>query len=539
MDSGQHIRASFTQASVGLVAENEHARILLSPVQGQVFSDHLVEATECNCLIRPLNGEDISVYIDDQPAETLGFLRDGHALWGRLATGDHPGHIRFCIRSENVDLLYAELDVRPSHLDYETDYQFMRADLERVSRELVYLLPDQTRITTRLIDDRGSNLDFHQVLDRLLNQLVRTLHAILKRPHRRLKTVQHTRAVDRAQGRDPDAIAHMIRSPQFWTHSGTDLPHLPLADGIVCTHLRETHRHSDIDTPLNRHLVAHLKRLSLRARPIVHTDLGHRLKIYVDRCLRLLPLPPARRDDALPVHLDVRYQTAFALICDLNRALAPCTGGPFDLSYRDTHALYEYWVYFTLVHSLCDMGFVPIRDDNLFHLTNRGLSVSPAQGESSAIYLQRGERRIRCLYNMTYTTSSGRALTHDLRPDVIIEVYNSNAGAGMPKSSRERAIYAFDAKYRREDYNGTWIPMREDIDKMHAYRDAIGQVIDTDFQRILKSAVVLFPAQVDPAYQTHAFYTSLSHGIGGLPLLPGDANTLSVLKEYIKDHILL
>ena len=88
---------------------------------------------------------------------------------------------------------------------------------------------------------------------------------------------------------------------------------------------------------------------------------------------------------------------------------------------------------------------------------------------------------------------------------MIIEINNSNACAGMPKSSSERAIYAFDAKYRREDYNGTWIPLREDIDKMHAYRDAIGQVIDTDFQRILKSAVVLFPAQVDSAYQTHAF----------------------------------
>ena len=121
---------------------------------------------------------------------------------------------------------------------------------------------------------------------------------------------------------------------------------------------------------------------------------------------------------------------------------------------------------------------------------------------------------------------------------MIVEIQNSNAGAGMSKSSSERAIYAFDAKYRREDYNGTWIPMREDIDKMHAYRDAIGQVTDTDFQRILKSAVVLFPAQVDSAYQTHAFYTSLSHGIGGLPLLPGDANTLSALKEYIKEHIL-
>ena len=51
--------------------------------------------------------------------------------------------------------------------------------------------------------------------------------------------------------------------------------------------------------------------------------------------------------------------------------------------------------------------------------------------------------------------------------------------------------------------------MREDIDKMHAYRDAIGQVTGTDFQRILKSAIVLFPSPADPAYHTHAFYTSL------------------------------
>ena len=123
---------------MGLSQKINTPRILLSPVQSHVISDHVTEATECNCLIRPLNGEDISVYIDDQPVETLGFLRDGYALWGRLATGDHPGHIRFCIRSDEVDLLYAELDVRPSHLDYETDYQIMRADLERISRELVY-----------------------------------------------------------------------------------------------------------------------------------------------------------------------------------------------------------------------------------------------------------------------------------------------------------------------------------------------------------------------------------------------------------------
>ena len=152
--------------------------------------------------------------------------------------------------------------------------------------------------------------------------------------------------------------------------------------------MRETHRHPDIDTPRNRHLVAHLERVSRRAQTIADTALGHRLKTNVNRFLRSLPLSPARRGDPVPGHLDARYQTAFALIRALNRALAPCVGGPFDLSYRDTHVLYEYWIYFALIQALRDLGFAPTSDRNLFRLTERGLRVSPTQGEPSAIHLQ-------------------------------------------------------------------------------------------------------------------------------------------------------
>ena len=150
------------------------------------------------------------------------------------------------------------------------------------------------------------------------------------------------------------------------------------------THVRETHRHPDIDTPRNRHLVARLERVARRGQT---TALGHRLKTNVNRFSRLLPVSPARRGDPMPIHLDARYQTAFALIRALNRALAPCVGGPFDLSYRDTHVLYEYWIYFALVQALRDLGFAPTSDSNLFHLTERGLRVSPTQGEPSAIHL--------------------------------------------------------------------------------------------------------------------------------------------------------
>ena len=102
----------------------------------------------------------------------------------------------------------------------------------------------------------------------------------------------------------------------------------------------------------------------------------------------------------------------------------------------------------------------------------------------------------------------------------------------------ERTIHAFDAKYRREDHNSTYIPLREDIDKMHAYRDAIGQVTSNDFQRTLQSAIVLFPAPTNPAYESHPFHMSLPHGIGGLPLLPGDPTTPTTLRKHITQNIL-
>ena len=533
MNPSQDIQTTFIQTSDGLVAQNKYARILIAPLTGNILFDDnvLTESTECNCLVRSFDQEPITLYINDQPADTQGFIFENQTLWGRLTTGNHPGHIHFRIETNNSLLLQATINIHPSHLDYETDYRLMRTDLERISREIVYLLPDQTRIATNLISNDGSHLDFHQILALHFNQLFRSLQAILKRPDRRLTAIQLTRTIDQSPGRDPNALVELSRTPKFWTPtSGTNVPpHLPITDTIGCTHLCETHRYSDINTPLNRHLVTKLHHLSRRARSLLHTRLGQQLHTRLNHYRHQFAVPLTQQNEPLPLHIDVRYQTAFTLIQDLSRALSPCIDGPFELSYRDTPTLYEYWTWFTLVQTLCTLGFTPPDNNPLFHLTNRGLSVSPTQGKASAITLQKDHCQIRCLYNPTYTTTSGRALTHDLRPDIVLEVQTSQ--------NRNR-VHAFDAKYRREQHNNIWIPMREDIDKMHAYRDAIGQVTPNNFQRTLQSAIVLFPAPSDPTYQTHPFYTSLPHGIGGLPLFPSEPKTLSALKRYITQYIL-
>ena len=114
--------------------------------------------------------------------------------------------------------------------------------------------------------------------------------------------------------------------------------------------------------------------------------------------------------------------------------------------------------------------------------------------------------------------------------DVVIEVH---------APSGKRHVHAFDAKYRRETASHPfWIPLSEDIDKMHAYRDAIGQVTPKRFTRTLQSAIVLFPAPSDKRYRSHRFYKSLSHGIGALPLLPGDPKTLQEFQTFLTNHLL-
>ncbi len=549
------IPISFKKTPAGLVAATRAVRLVLSPVGDRALleGDPILEETEYNLLVRQLKGRgDLRLEIEGQNAEDLGFLREENTLWGRLNTGDRPGRIRLRVCLDGREALCAEIDVRPAKLDYETHFQAMRDDLETLCRSLAYGPPQTARIDTKAGRGEGTPLDFLQAAQARLDRLCHTLRAILRQPDRRLSSHRAVRPVSLARGQDPDSAVYLLRTPAVWT---------PLPDGptrliplrsedrrIGYTALAETLRYPDARTPANRHLVAALDRLFRRARTVgqslgrdtgqnLYQDLCRRVQMRLGRVLRSAPLlnvPPAAPFDPFPTHLDVRYTAAFALCRELMQALIPCTGAPFELSYRDTPTLYEYWTWFTLTRAFLRLGFRPApgSGDRLFRLSDRGLVVSPLRGDASTIDLLGGDCKVRILYNPTYTAREGRSITHDLRPDMVVEARGSDGRC---------QVYAFDAKYRREwqteGDGGFWTPAREDIDKMHAYRDAIGEVSPRGFERTLQGAVVLFPSPPDARYHAHRFYKSLAHGIGGLPLLPGDSQTLAYLQSYLARFI--
>jgi hypothetical protein len=85
------------------------------------------------------------------------------------------------------------------------------------------------------------------------------------------------------------------------------------------------------------------------------------------------------------------------------------------------------------------------------------------------------------------------------RPDIVVEVKHP--------SSQVPSIYLFDPKYKVEWRGGCKDPLKQDIDKMHSYRDAIRGVGGV---RVVQYAAILYPGN----------YVQYDEGLQALPTDP-------------------
>lgn len=77
-----------------------------------------------------------------------------------------------------------------------------------------------------------------------------------------------------------------------------------------------------------------------------------------------------------------------------------------------------------------------------------------------------------------------RSLTYEQRPDVAIERWSPSGG---------HAVWLFDPKYKlAADDEGSAKPVKADVDKMHAYRDAIR---DERGRHVVRYAALLYPGE--------------------------------------------
>jgi hypothetical protein len=225
-------------------------------------------------------------------------------------------------------------------------------------------------------------------------------------------------------------------------------------------------------------------------------------------------------------------------------------------SQRNVATLYEYWTFIKLsavLGAACQDTQAPLR---LFETDGDGLSLGLRRGRQSKLSWEvavAGRQLQVCLYfNRTFrATDEGvdGSWSRPMVPDASVFI---RPVEGRTRVERERDLDVwlhFDAKYKLdwasaqfdevrpevaeqtaledEDRERLGVSRRDDLLKMHAYRDAI---------RRSAGAYVLFPGTAEP--RQFREYVELIPGLGAFPLRPGDEAGVAALQRFVKDVLL-
>ena len=167
-----------------------------------------------------------------------------------------------------------------------------------------------------------------------------------------------------------------------------------------------------------------------------------------------------------------------------------------DAPLENLPGLYQTWgtleVLSVLLQVADDLGY-RVRQQRLVGRDAGGFYVRVLPDGKPAIHLVHPDHKtiVKLVPERTYRGKGGRddglhSISYAQRPDVTVEVH-------LPHE--DTRIYLFDPKYKLEgEYleveSGDGRPKKVDIDKMHAYRDAIR---DEEGRRLVRCAAILYP----------------------------------------------
>lgn len=434
----------------------------------------------------------------------------------------------------------------------------MIRDLSRSLAALPFSFNAPTFIPYELSEDRETSILYHRWL--LLSAWVEgtgadeslegALGKVLHDPHRRMSLEPEAMPVSRANRFSADSLLDMVTNPAA-------LASLPPESSLAQTALaRRIHSHSgrslfpetirshraiaDLDTPENRFVKYVLRvatalnrrfRDEVASRPTcLNADLLGRceaIDAILSECLsrpffddvgelRMLPsqsMVLQRRDgyrDFLLGYARLDSNLRFPVSDHDLKAI---------LEAKDIAKLYEYWCFFRVADALTELLHGP---------PDEALVIEPDAFQASVSRETRLKWRVNgspltLSYDRTFSGGKkGESYSVRLRPDITLEWQGRR--------------HLFDAKFKLDgirweddlpDVSGAGTT-REDLYKMHTYRDAIAGVA---------SAIVLYPGEAGVNASLlfeHEGATSVGfHGIGAIALRPGDGSSNQGLADFL------
>ena len=192
---------------------------------------------------------------------------------------------------------------------------------------------------------------------------------------------------------------------------------------------------------------------------------------------------------------------------------------------RETWRLYEAWCLFQTLDALRALGWRAMPGagtaGDLFAVRAGRLTLSLATGGPSRLVLHgpRG-RRLALAYNETFAEGQ-RSLSHTMQPDITLAL--------------EDRLWVLDAKFKPYLLPGE---EGDDINQMHAYRDAITAAGDTAGSRNVTRAWLLYAGRAEGGNRTRITYGMAADPVvGALCLRPGDDASFTRLTALLSQWL--
>lgn len=499
---------------------------------------------------------------------------------GLIETKTFCGTLLFDIVKGPVDddkpsIASALLDIRSVKLDYRTEYRGM---LRRLADEMAGLVADSrssAKTSFHSSFEERSDAGWIQIQLELLRETLDSsdfssaMQRILSFPHERLSTVIDSVSTDRPIRWTASAVRELV--------SGSPRRAVPLGHPLrvrtgmtnVAERVTLPRRSRDLDTPENRFIkfaLGEFRSFLTQAQVIFEANKGWGASVALARRLTgavedwlsrslfrevgqmsLAPLgsPVLQRKSGYRELLRwwLRFRTAAELSWEGGEDL-------FKAGQRDVASLYEYWLFFELLewfYQKCRRGDRPKIEELVDGLNGNTPNLRLRKRVELGPFLGMVEgpgRKLnaRFSYNKRFKVTTDRSVggswTRNMHPDYTLTFWPE----GMTEADAERdellVHVHFDAKYRVENIEGLFgVEGADDVDeetdgnykrqdllKMHAYRDAIKRS---------QGAYVLYPGRSNKPVQFSGFHEILP-GLGAFGVSPDDVGKAQGMDELTK-----
>ena len=539
--------------------------------RGQVQHDHtiapvqLLEGAEYRYVLSGLGKAVVQI----DPVEVFQpDTREG--LTGRIRPGLFTGSMQVTIRQSDAQVGRLDLEIRSRKLNYLDEYRWM---LENIADQMTELVMDRFAVSAShfVIDEPRDAVTLYQRFAFLralisresfqvaINEIIRHPHVAWEefnevvRPGQAMKgNAKTVRQLTRQGSRAPWPGGPIASIPDRLERARTEATHDTTPNRFVRFALErwrqvvgETEQVLLTDASKNPALQRGLLEVSqvlAQLDEVMHHDLfrelGHLLRFPAD-------------DQVL--HKREGYRDVFRAYLEFELAARlSWQGGEsvYGAGQRDVATLYEYWVFLQLAQTVADLLGSTFDLTKLIELRDDGLNVVLHTGKETVLsgdVVRHGRKlKVELCFNRTF--GGGKAAMHQgswsqaMRPDYSLIISPADA----EPAAFEPVLVHFDAKYRvhmltdlfgNEDggdgAQGERLavkrtgPLRTDVLKMHAYRDAI---------RRSAGAYVLYPGE--DAGKDYQEYHELLPGLGAFVLRPtahGPAAGVPILKRFLSD----